>query len=88
MKKNLSKLVSIFFFTFTIALYQNLISPFMSPSCRYHPSCSNYARDALYRFGLKGLFLVLRRLLKCNPWFQGGYDPVPSKIIKKGKYEQ
>jgi putative membrane protein insertion efficiency factor len=86
MRKNLNKIINAFFFAL-IALYQNVISRFISPSCRYYPSCSNYAKDAIRQFGVKGLFLILKRLLKCNPWFQGGHDPVPDKIIKKGKYE-
>ena len=86
MRKNLNKIINAFFFAL-IALYQNVISRFISPSCRYYPSCSNYAKDAIRQFGIKGLFLILKRLLKCNPWFQGGYDPVPDKIIKKRKYE-
>ncbi len=86
MKKNLNKLVGIFFFIL-VTLYQNLMSPFMGPSCRFYPSCSNYAKDALKKFGFKGVFLTLKRLLKCNPCFQGGFDPVPSKIIKKERHE-
>ena len=82
MKKNLNKLISVFFFIL-VSLYQNLVSPFMSPSCRFYPSCSSYAKEALKNFGFKGVFLTVKRLLKCNPFFQGGHDPVPNKIIKK-----
>lgn len=58
--------------------YQYLISPMLPPSCKYYPSCSEYAATALRRFGLlKGAWLTLRRLLRCNPWSHGGVDHVP-----------
>ena len=61
-----------------IRLYQLLISPLFPPSCRFHPTCSCYAMDAFSRHGFsKGLYLSLRRLLRCHPFCQGGYDPVP-----------
>jgi putative membrane protein insertion efficiency factor len=55
----------------------------MAPSCRYYPSCSNYAKQAIDEFGIKGIFLTLKRILKCNPFFSGGYDPVPQKMLSK-----
>jgi len=61
-----------------VRLYQYLISPLLGPRCRFHPSCSHYAIEALERHGaLRGSWLALRRLLRCHPWHPGGYDPVP-----------
>lgn len=61
-----------------IRLYQRWISPLTSPSCRYFPSCSEYAAQAVTRYGLfRGSWLALRRLLRCHPFHAGGYDPVP-----------
>jgi putative membrane protein insertion efficiency factor len=61
-----------------IKIYQYLISPLFPPSCRFIPTCSHYCSEALVKYGLlKGLWLSLRRLLRCNPWNAGGYDPVP-----------
>lgn len=58
--------------------YQTTISPLLPPSCRYTPSCSEYAVEALQRYGaLKGSWLTLRRLGRCHPFRQGGHDPVP-----------
>ena len=62
----------------TIRFYQRHISPTMSPSCRYLPTCSRYSHEAVQRYGLaKGGWLALRRLLRCHPFSAGGYDPVP-----------
>lgn len=59
--------------------YQLLISPLLGPNCRYAPSCSEYAREALLRHGtLRGSQLALRRVARCHPYSPGGYDPVPS----------
>lgn len=58
--------------------YQVAISPLLPPSCRYSPTCSQYAIDALRRHGAaKGSWLALRRLCRCHPFRPGGYDPVP-----------
>jgi len=60
--------------------YQRYISPLSAPSCRFYPSCSHYAIEALTRFGpLKGSWLTSKRLLKCHPLHPGGEDPVPEK---------
>ena len=61
-----------------VKLYQLCISPFTPPSCRFTPTCSQYALQALEKYGaLKGGWLALRRILRCNPLHKGGYDPVP-----------
>jgi putative membrane protein insertion efficiency factor len=63
---------------FLISLYQKLLSPWLPPSCRYTPTCSQYAREALLKHGLfRGLLLAVKRLARCHPFHAGGYDPVP-----------
>jgi putative membrane protein insertion efficiency factor len=58
--------------------YQLAISPLLPPSCRFYPSCSCYAIEALQRHGaLKGVWLAARRITRCHPWNPGGHDPVP-----------
>jgi putative membrane protein insertion efficiency factor len=60
--------------------YQLLISPVLGPSCRYLPSCSDYAAEAIQRHGaLAGGWLALKRLARCHPWGGSGYDPVPEQ---------
>jgi putative membrane protein insertion efficiency factor len=62
-----------------IRLYQLTLSPWFGRSCRFEPTCSHYATEALQRFGVRrGLWLTLRRLGRCHPWGGSGYDPVPS----------
>ena len=64
-------------FVVLIRAYQICISPFLLPCCRFHPSCSEYAIDAVRSYGpFKGSYLALTRLLRCHPWHPGGYDPV------------
>ena len=61
-----------------IRLYQKFISPALPPSCRFSPSCSQYALEAVSKHGaLKGTWLAVRRLVRCHPFNPGGYDPVP-----------
>lgn len=61
-----------------IYFYQRAISPMLPPSCRFTPSCSAYAVEALKKHGpIKGLLLAIWRILRCNPWGGSGYDPVP-----------
>jgi len=61
-----------------IRFYQVAISPLLGPSCRFTPTCSEYARQAILKHGpFKGLYLAIRRLLRCHPWGGSGYDPVP-----------
>lgn len=63
---------------FLIKLYQILISPFLSATCRYSPTCSHYASEAIEKHGtIKGGYLSIKRILSCNPWGGSGYDPVP-----------
>lgn len=61
-----------------VRAYQLFVSPFFPPSCRFHPTCSHYALEALEKHGpLRGAWLALRRVLRCHPWHPGGHDPVP-----------
>jgi uncharacterized protein len=67
-----------------IRLYQRLISPALGERCKYYPSCSEYAAEAIRRFGiLRGLILAGWRLLRCNPWSHGGVDPVEDQRLFK-----
>lgn len=61
-----------------IRVYQYAISPMLGRACRFEPSCSEYAVEALKRHGpIKGIWLAVRRIGRCHPWHPGGYDPVP-----------
>ena len=63
----------------TIKSYQFCVSPFLGPSCRYLPSCSDYALEAIELYGVgRGSWLAVRRILRCQPFGASGYDPVPS----------
>ena len=67
---------------YLIRIYQATISPFLGPCCRFYPSCSEYAYEAISRFGLiRGGYLAIRRLLRCHPFHPGGIDPVPDKPL-------
>ncbi len=68
-----------------IRSYQLFVSPMLGPRCRFYPSCSCYAHTAVQRFGvLRGLLLTLRRIGRCHPFCEGGYDPVPGEELTHG----
>jgi putative membrane protein insertion efficiency factor len=63
---------------FGVRAYQVAVSPLLPRACRFHPSCSEYASEALVRHGAcRGCWLAARRVVRCGPWHPGGYDPVP-----------
>jgi uncharacterized protein len=65
-------------FLWLIRGYQKIISPMLPPSCRFHPTCSEYGYEAIQKHGvIKGGGLAVWRILRCNPFCKGGYDPVP-----------
>ncbi len=65
---------------YLVQLYRHTISPLRLPTCRFTPTCSEYAVDALTHFGLfRGGWLTLVRLAKCGPWHRGGWDPIPER---------
>ena len=65
-------------FVLLIRLYQLIISPWLGPKCRFTPTCSQYAIEALQKYGpIKGLWLSARRIARCHPWGGSGHDPVP-----------
>ena len=69
-----------------IRFYRRHISPCTPPSCRFSPTCSAYAVEALQRYGvIVGLGLAIWRILRCNPFCHGGYDPVPENLFKRKK---
>ena len=69
-----------------VTLYRYMISPFIGRHCRFHPSCSVYAIDAINQHGaIKGCYLAMRRLLRCHPFNAGGYDPVPENLSNNHK---
>ena len=71
-----------------IRLYQKLISPWLGPRCRFHPSCSNYCIDAMHQHGMvHGLWLGFKRICKCHPFHPGGFDPVPGATMNLQKRE-
>ncbi len=66
------------FMLFMIEFYRSYISPLKPPSCRYVPTCSEYAMIAIEKYGpVKGGYLAIKRILRCHPFHKGGYDPVP-----------
>src|SRR4026209_1041697 len=74
-------------FIAVIKLYQWIISPVLGPKCRFTPSCSHYAAEALKKHGVfKGLWLAVKRISRCHPWGGSGYDPVPWSFLQEKKY--
>lgn len=71
---------------FFIKIYKKCISPFKTPCCRFYPTCSQYALEAIKIHGaIKGSYYAVKRILRCNPFCKGGNDPVPPKITIKKK---
>ena len=67
-----------YLFLLILRLYKQLISPYLAPSCRFHPTCSVYAMEAIQQYGaIIGVFLAIKRISKCHPFHPGGFDPVP-----------
>lgn len=65
---------------YLIQLYRNMVSPLRLPTCRFTPTCSQYAVDALREYGVvRGGWLAMVRLAKCGPWHRGGWDPIPER---------
>lgn len=65
-------------YVFPIRLYQRFISPYLPPSCRFTPTCSEYTLQAILKYGfIKGTWMGMKRLGRCHPFHKGGYDPVP-----------
>jgi putative membrane protein insertion efficiency factor len=62
---------------YPIRLYKRFVSPFMPPACRFEPTCAVYAAEAIESHGLYGVWLAVKRILKCHPFHPGGFDPVP-----------
>ncbi|MCG6842568.1 membrane protein insertion efficiency factor YidD [Fusobacterium nucleatum] len=74
-----------------IRFYQKFISPMFPAKCRFYPTCSQYTLEAIKEHGtIKGTYLGIRRILKCHPFYEGGYDPVPKRKNKnsEGKREE
>lgn len=70
-----------------IRIYRYAVSPLLGPRCRFYPTCSCYADEAIEQHGaLKGSYLTLRRLLRCHPWHPGGFDPVPRPSLWKSPF--
>ncbi|MCK5726695.1 MAG: membrane protein insertion efficiency factor YidD [Thiotrichaceae bacterium] len=73
-------------FLFMIRGYQLFLSPVLGSSCRYYPSCSHYSHQAIGHYGaIKGLWMALKRIGRCHPWAEGGYDPVPGSELEDEK---
>ncbi len=76
--KNILKKIIQFPFIFLIRFYQIVLSPLKPQSCRFQPTCSHYAYQAITKYGIfKGIWLAAKRISKCHPWGKSGYDPVP-----------
>jgi putative membrane protein insertion efficiency factor len=72
-----------FVLKFLIRVYQIALSPLLGPNCRYYPTCSQYAIEAIESHGsLRGAWLAMKRISRCHPWHEGGFDPVPGRCLK------
>ena len=72
-----------FVLKFLIRVYQVALSPLLGPNCRYYPTCSQYAIEAIETHGsLRGAWLAIKRISRCHPWHEGGFDPVPGRCLK------
>jgi putative membrane protein insertion efficiency factor len=83
MLRLLKKIKSVFVLIFIVPIlvYKYLISGFLPPVCKFHPSCSVYAIEALKKYGvIKGLYLSIIRIIRCSPLSHGGFDPVPDRF--------
>ncbi len=70
-----------------VRLYQRLVSPLFPPRCRFHPTCSDYAIEAIRGHGpTRGVWLAFRRIGRCHPWNEGGIDPVPATELRGGTH--
>lgn len=75
--------------SFLIQAYRLLLGPFIGNVCRFYPTCSHYAEEAIHELGfIKGCWLTLKRLGKCHPFHKGGYDPVPKNDPKCFEFDQ
>jgi putative membrane protein insertion efficiency factor len=71
-------------FLLIINLYRYILSPLIGNQCRFYPTCSYYAEDALREYGIfRGLKLAVKRIFRCHPWHDGGYDPVPERTLPR-----
>jgi len=71
-----------FVLKFLIRAYQVALSPLLGQNCRFYPSCSHYALEAIEEYGaLRGAWLTVKRISRCHPWHEGGFDPVPGRCL-------
>ena len=76
-------------FILFIRFYQKFISPLFPAKCRYYPTCSQYTLEAIQEYGaIKGTYLGIKRILRCHPFHEGGYDPVPKRKIKDSEEKE
>ena len=76
-------------FILLIRFYQKFISPLFPAKCRYYPTCSQYTLEAIQEYGaIKGTYLGIKRILRCHPFHEGGYDPVPQRQIEDSEEKE